>query len=68
MTQPRLSWCQKRLIRAALSFGAATAKELAAWSGRNRNAIYTIALRQSWPVSGKRYKYHAAYQDCWLRP
>lgn len=68
MTPPRLSWFQKRLVRTALSFGAANANELARWSGLSVFTIYRIArgTGQAWPRrKGKRYKYHAACAACW---
>lgn len=68
---PRLSWFQKRMVRAALRSGAATAKELAEWSGLNPGTIYGIVrISRSKPSAlrnEKRYKYHAAYQDCWMK-
>jgi hypothetical protein len=56
-TVMKLDWKQRRLVRTALIFGAATAVELARWSGMNRMAIYRVA--------GFRHRPMLAYRGCW---
>ncbi len=61
----RLSPMQKRMVYLSLSFGAATARELADWSGVNVRTVYEIA-RKGFVNSDTRCRCKAAYKKCWL--
>ena len=61
----RLSVVQKHWIYLALNFGAATASELAKWSGVNVHTVWEVA-RSGFVNNSKRCRYDAAYKACWL--
>ena len=66
MKQPvHLSVVQKHWIYLSLNFGAATAGELAKWSGVDLSTVYEIA-RSGFVNNSKRCRCAEFYKSCWL--